>query len=111
MDKVKIVLFTVMMLLLLSMVTGCQKEQVVIGNKQARFVAAENMRLKKELDACQKQVEEKKQLLEKTKKDHQKEIEKLEKDSTRIADFFIEQNKSLREENEQLKKELKQYKP
>ncbi len=101
-------------------IAGCG-EQAPPGVKKSRLIAAENMRLTKELERCDKEIESIKELHNKEIKKQEKLLAKCleEKESWKqkarqnvrnqvkgVFDAVMEQNVKLSEENEKLKAQI-----
>jgi len=93
---------------------GCQEEQKIPNDKKSRFVAAENIELRKQLQQREKEIENQKQLLaqcEQDKKLLQEKSTKYAEDLIRIALTTIgTQTKKLRQDNESLKMQIEKLK-
>jgi len=102
------------------LIVGCG-EQAPPGVKKSRLIAAENMRLTKELERRDKEIESIKELHNKEIKKQEKLLAKCleEKESWKqkarqnvrnqvkgVVDAVMEQNAKLREENEKLKAQI-----
>ena len=94
-------------LTVLAFVAGCEQQNTVsidpANVKQARLVAAENIKLQKQLKECQREIEKQKSLLEKCRA----EIEEEKQRGNKLTEFLFEENIRLTEENKKLKAMVK----
>ena len=92
-------------------ITGCE-EEAQTNTKKSRLIAAENAQLKKDLAQCRAEIEKQKRLVEECLEEEAaiKELENNIKEITDNALADFEENMKLREENEELKSKIKEFK-
>jgi len=83
------------------LITGCEKENLP-NTKKCRFVAAENIELKKQLEECDKKVKEQKELL------YQQSQKGFEEFYNTACERMVEEYEQLVKENKELKAQLEQ---
>jgi uncharacterized protein with PIN domain len=91
---------------------GCEEENR-IDIKRSRLIATENMRLKKDLEQCEREIERQKKLVEKCLQEKKASEEAIQEDVKKLAEDALkdfEEITKLREENEKLKRELEKHK-
>jgi len=106
-----IVLVTVLMIIIL-INAGCQ-EQKIVGDRKARAIAAENLELKKQLAAKDKEIENLKRAVANREVDKQAVSKAVKAELDKVnADIFemFENNIKLEEENKALKKQIEELK-
>lgn len=98
-------------IVVIMLIAGCE-EANVSNAKKSRLIADENIRLKKELEQCGREIEKQKKLLEEClqgKKVAEERADKGVEDlMNNILKDIIKDNRELREENEKLKRELEE---
>ena len=116
-------------IVVIMLIAGCDEEQNLSSTKSAvkkhQLIAAENMRLKKELEQRDKEIKRQKELHDKKIKQQQTLLEKCLKEKNawkeraqqnikeqvdKVLAAVMEQNAKLRDENETLKAQIEQLK-
>ena len=107
------------------LIAGCDEEQNLPDMKRNRLIAAENMRLTKELERRDKEIKKQKELHNKKNEQQQTLLEKCLKEKNawkekaqqniqeqvdKVLVAVMEQNAKLREENESLKAQIEKLK-
>ena len=95
------------------LIAGCEKENAP-DTKRSRLIAAENMRLKKELGQRDKEIEKQEKLLEKCLQEKNtwkaKAQQNIQEQVDSVLTVVMEKNEELRKENEGLKAQIKRLK-
>lgn len=105
-------------IVVIMLIAGCDEEQNLPSTKSAvkkhQLIAAENMRLEKELKQRDKQTEKQKELLEKCLQEKnawkEKAQQNIRKQVDSILTVVMEKNEELRKENESLKAQIEKLK-
>ncbi len=109
-QKVFVLAIGVIMFMLIA---GCE-EQNISNTKKGRLVAVENIRLKKELEQRDKEIEKQEKLLEKCLQEKillEEKVRKGIRDQVNdILGVVIEESAKLRQENKKLKTQIEQLK-
>lgn len=102
----------------IALIAGCEEEQNLSSTKSAvkkhQIIAAENMRLKEELERRDKEIEKQKELLEKCLEEKNawkvKAQKNIQKQVDSVLTVVMEKNEELRKENEKLKAQIEKLK-
>jgi len=102
----------------IALIAGCDEEQNLSSTKSAvkkhQIIAAENIRLQKELERRDEEIKKQEKLLEKCLKEKntwkEKAQQNIQKQVDSILTVVMEKNKELREENESLKAQIEKLK-
>ena len=100
---------TIVLAAAVMLITGCEEQ---LKAKKSRLIAAENMRLKKELEQSDKIIEKQKELTEKCmqrKKFLEEQAQgKFKEQVDEILKFVMEENAKVRDENNSLKAQIQE---
>ena len=101
-------------IVLITLIAGCEEEANLPDTKRSRLIAAENMRLKKDLERRDKEIERQKELLEKCLQEKNTWKEKAQQNIRKQVDSILtavmEKNVELHKENEGLKAQIEKLK-
>jgi hypothetical protein len=108
--------FLLAVCIVVMLIVGCEEEENLSNPKKTRLIAAENMRLKKDLERRDKEIEKQKGLLEKCQQEKNTWKGKAQKNIKEQVDKVLmgvmgelaklrDENKSLKEQIEKLKAE------
>ena len=86
---------------------GCQ-EETAPGPRKTMLLNDQIRQLNDQLAQRDKELTEQKVLLEECKQQQTESIEKAKDDARSLVDFIIEQHKTLKQENDELKSQLEQ---
>jgi len=104
--------FTIVVVaLVVGLMSGCETQEAS-GTKKTRLIAAENMKLEKQLQAYEKKLQNQAQQLEKCQRQMRALQQRSQEDIQDIVGMgfqdFVQKNAALREENEKLKKQVEE---
>ena len=105
-------------IVVITLIAGCDEEQNLSSTKSAvkkhQLIAAENMRLKKDLERRGKEIERQKGLLEKCLQEKnawkEKAQQSIRKQVDSVLTVVMEKNEELHKENESLKAQIENLK-
>lgn len=89
---------------------ACEEQQQVSGGKKSRLIAAENIKLKKQLELRDTEIENQKKLLAECRQEKEEIIEESKKRDATFLTFFTRENNQLKSQVEELKKKVEELK-
>lgn len=109
----KIFVFVIAVLFVSILILGCEEQQISAGagDKRGRLVGVENIKLKNQLEQCNKKLEKQRKKFTKSQQDCQTQKQKMKDNVEKLGKGMIkdfEEMLNLRKENTELKARIKE---